>query len=466
MMAPGELHRGRRASSSSTPGRERRALARRSTPATGRSRSARTSTSPTSTRRCAFDRDGRARLPARRPGGHVGALRARRRRSRSTLVALGGARRVPGLQAATAAERDRPRARYAALYGPTAGDRVRLADTDLWIEVERRPTAPAATRRSSAAARRSASRCCRAATTRAEGAPDLVITNARRARPLGHRQGRRRRSATAASSRSARPATPTSPTASTRRCGSGRRPRSSPARGGSSPPAAIDCHVHFICPQIVDEALAAGMTTLIGGGTGPGRGHERDDRARRRLEPRDDATARSTSCRSTCCCSARATRSRARRSHEQLRAGAGGFKLHEDWGSTPAAIDACLRVARRDAACRSRSTPTRSTRPATSSRRSTAIAGRGDPRLPHRGRRRRPRAGHHRDRGEPERAAVVDEPDAPAHGQHGRRAPRHADGLPPPQPARARGPRVRRDRASARRRSRPRTCSTTSARSR
>ena len=66
----------------------------------------------------------------------------------------------------------------------------------------------------------------------------------------------------------------------------------------------------------------------------------------------------------------------------------------------------------------------------------------------------------------PERAAVVDEPDAAAHGQHRRRAPRHADGLPPPQPARARGPRVRREPHPRRRRSRPRTCCTTSARSR
>ena len=60
------------------------------------------------------------------------------------------------------------------------------------------------------------------------------------------------------------------------------------------------------------------------------------------LEALDDAG------RSTCCCSARATPSRAEALREQLLAGAGGFKLHEDWGSTPAAIDACLRVGRRD----------------------------------------------------------------------------------------------------------------------
>ena len=89
-----------------------------------------------------------------------------------------------------------------------------------------------------------------------------------------------------------------------------------------------------------------------------------------------------------------------------------------------------------------------------------------DPRVPHRGRRRRSRAGHHRDRRAAQRAALIDQPDAAAHAQHRRRAPRHADGLPPPQPANARGPRVRRVPHPRRARSPPRTCSTTSARSR
>ena len=56
----------------------------------------------------------------------------------------------------------------------------------------------------------------------------------------------------------------------------------------------VDCHVHFITPTIVTEALAAGMTTLIGGGTGPGRGNARDDLHARRVEPRADAPRRST----------------------------------------------------------------------------------------------------------------------------------------------------------------------------
>ena len=66
-----------------------------------------------------------------------------------------------------------------------------------------------------------------------------------------------------------------------------------------------------------------------------------------------------------------------------------------------------------------------------------------DPHVPHRRRRRRPRARHHQGGGRAERAALVDQPDAPVHGQHDRRASRHADGVPPPRPGHRRGRRVR-----------------------
>jgi urease subunit alpha len=106
----------------------------------------------------------------------------------------------------------------------------------------------------------------------------------------------------------------------------------------------IDCHVHLICPQIVGQAVAAGMTTLIGGGTGPTEGtrattctpnpraiHEMllalDDIAVNVLLLGKGNTVSTDGL------------------HEQVAAGVGGLKLHEDWGSTPAAIDACLRVA-------------------------------------------------------------------------------------------------------------------------
>ena len=148
---------------------------------------------------------------------------------------------------------------------------------------------------------------------------------------------------------------------------------------------------------------------------------------------------------------------------EQIRAGAIGLKLHEDWGTTPAAIDCCLSVA--DERGRPGHDPHRHAQRVGLRRRlDRRVQGADDPHLPHRGRRRRARAGHHPRVRRAERAPELDEPDAAVHGEHARRAPRHADGLPPPRsrasPRTSRSPRA----ASAARRSPPRTSSTTSAR--
>ena len=155
-------------------------------------------------------------------------------------------------------------------------------------------------------------------------------------------------------------------------------------------------------------------------------------------------TRRWTACRSTWCCSARATPSRTTRMWEQVLGGAGGFKLHEDWGTTPGRDRRLPHGRRRDR--RAGGHPHRHAERGGLRR----VDARGDrrpvdPHVPHRGRRRRPRAGHHHRGRAPERAAVVDQPDPPAHRQHPGRAPRHADGLPPPQPVGARGPGVRRE---------------------
>jgi len=107
---------------------------------------------------------------------------------------------------------------------------------------------------------------------------------------------------------------------------------------------AIDCHVHLICPQIVDEALGSGVTTVVGGGTGPAEGTKATTvtpgswHLARMLEAMDDLPVNVALLGKGNTVSAEAM-------WEQLRAGASGFKLHEDWGSTPAAIDACLTVA-------------------------------------------------------------------------------------------------------------------------
>jgi urease subunit alpha len=106
---------------------------------------------------------------------------------------------------------------------------------------------------------------------------------------------------------------------------------------------AIDTHVHFICPQIVPEALGGGITTLVGGGTGPAEGSKATTvtpgawHLARMLESMDAWPVNVLLLGKGNTVSEDAL-------WEQLRAGAGGFKLHEDWGTTPAAIDACLRV--------------------------------------------------------------------------------------------------------------------------
>jgi urease subunit alpha len=106
----------------------------------------------------------------------------------------------------------------------------------------------------------------------------------------------------------------------------------------------IDCHVHFICPQLVDTALAAGLTTLAGGGTGPADGTKATT-----ITPGPRAIGRMLQAMDhlpiNVLLMGKGNTTSADALWEQLRAGAGGFKLHEDWGTTPAAIDACLRVA-------------------------------------------------------------------------------------------------------------------------
>ena len=106
---------------------------------------------------------------------------------------------------------------------------------------------------------------------------------------------------------------------------------------------AIDCHVHLICPQQFDEALGTGITTIIGGGTGPAEGTKATTvtgawHLERMLEAIDQWPV-------NVALLGKGNTVDEPALWEQLRCGAAGFKLHEDWGTTPAAIDACLRVA-------------------------------------------------------------------------------------------------------------------------
>jgi urease subunit alpha len=234
------------------------------------------------------------------------------------------------------------RERYASLYGPTSGDQVRLADTDLWIEVERDDCigGDEAVFGGGKTIRES---MLQGTISRAEGAPDLVITNVVVLDhwgivkcDVGIRDGR-----IVALGKAGNPD-----------IADGVHPglRIGPSteilagEGRILTAGAVDCHVHFICPQVVTEALASGVTTLVGGGTGPAEGTKATT-----VTPGEWSTARMLAALddypvNVLLLGKGNTVSRASLL-EQVRGGAGGFKLHEDWGSTPAAIDACLGVA-------------------------------------------------------------------------------------------------------------------------
>ncbi|MDX8036803.1 urease subunit alpha [Lentzea sp. BCCO 10_0856] len=237
------------------------------------------------------------------------------------------------------------RERYAELLGPTAGDRIRLADTDLFIEVteDRSRGAGSGDEVIFGGGKVIRESMGQGVATRAEGAPDLVITGAVILdhwgvvkADVGVRDGR-----IVAIGKAGNPDTmdgvhPSLVIGPSTEILSG--------NGKILTAGGIDCHVHFICPQIVDEALASGLTTLIGGGTGPAEGTKATTVTPgawyldRMLTSMDHMPVNVLLLGKGNTVSVEGLR-------EQLAGGAGGFKLHEDWGTTPAAIDACLRVA-------------------------------------------------------------------------------------------------------------------------
>ena len=233
------------------------------------------------------------------------------------------------------------RERYALLYGPTAGDRVRLADTDLLIEVERDLCGygDEAVFGGGKVIRESMGQ---SRATRAEGAPDLVITGALILdhwgvvkADVGIRDGRIAGIGKAGNPDIMDGVDPALVIGPSTEIMAG--------NGLILTAGGIDCHVHLICPQLIPEALGAGITTLIGGGTGPAEGTKATTVTpgawylARMLEATDVWPVNIVLLGKGNTVSGEAM-------WEQLRAGAAGFKLHEDWGTTPAAIDACLRV--------------------------------------------------------------------------------------------------------------------------
>ncbi len=237
------------------------------------------------------------------------------------------------------------RDRYADLYGPTLGDRIRLADTDLLIEVsEDRCGGPGlagdeAVFGGGKVIRESMGQ---GSMTRLAGAPDLVITGAVILdhwgvvkADVGVRDGRIVGIGKAGN--------PDVMDAVTPGLEIGPSTEIIAGNGKILTAGVIDCHVHLICPQILEEGLSAGVTTVIGGGTGPAEGTKATTVTpgawwlARMLEALDDWPV-------NVLLLGKGNTVSEEGLWEQLRAGAAGFKLHEDWGTTPAAIDACLKV--------------------------------------------------------------------------------------------------------------------------
>ncbi|MDY6808005.1 MAG: urease subunit alpha [Actinomycetota bacterium] len=238
------------------------------------------------------------------------------------------------------------RDRYAQLFGPTVGDRIRLADTDLLIEVtEDRCGGPGlagdeAVFGGGKVIRESMGQ---SRATRADGAPDTVITGVVILdhwgivkADVGIRDGRIVALGKAGNPDTMNGVHPDLVIGPSTEIIAG--------NGKILTAGGIDCHVHLICPQIMDEALGNGITTLIGGGTGPAEGSKATTVTPGAWHLASILGATDHWPMNIALLGKGNTVS-AESMHEQIRAGASGFKLHEDWGSTPAAIDACLRVA-------------------------------------------------------------------------------------------------------------------------
>ena len=236
-----------------------------------------------------------------------------------------------------------PRAQYAEIFGPTTGDRIRLADTELLIEIERDLTVPGDEAKFGGGKVLRDGMGQSAFASSAEGALDLVITNAVIVdhwgivkADIGIRAGRIVGIGKAGNPDIMDGVDPAMVV--------GPGTEAIAAEGRIVTAGAIDAHVHFICPQLAWEALSAGITTLIGGGTGPATGTNATTctpgpwNLHRMLQAAEGLPVNLGFL-------GKGNASAPTPLREQIEAGAIGLKLHEDWGTTPAAIDCALAVA-------------------------------------------------------------------------------------------------------------------------
>ena len=232
------------------------------------------------------------------------------------------------------------RAAYAQMFGPTVGDKVRLADTDLIIEVEKDFTIYGEE------VKFGGGKVIRdgmgqSQVTRAAGAVDTVITNALVVdatgiykADIGLKDGR-----IAAIGKAGNPDTQPGVTIIV-----GPGTEAIAGEGKILTAGGMDAHIHFICPQQIEEALMSGLTTMLGGGTGPAHGTLATTCTPgpwhlARMIQSFDAFPMNIGL------SAKGNASLPGAIEEMVLGGACALKLHEDWGTTPAAIDCCLSVA-------------------------------------------------------------------------------------------------------------------------
>ncbi len=231
---------------------------------------------------------------------------------------------------------------YAEMYGPTVGDRVRLGDTELWIEVER-DCAIYGEEVKFGGGKVIRDGMGQSQRSQAGGAVDTVITNALIVdhwgivkADIGIKDGR--------ISGIGKAGNPDVQPGVNIIIGPGTEAIA--GEGLIATAGGIDSHIHFICPQQVEEALMSGVTTMLGGGTGPATGTNATTctpgpwHLRRMLQAAEGLPVNLGFL-------GKGNASQPAALEEQLEAGAMGLKLHEDWGTTPAAIDHCLAVAER-----------------------------------------------------------------------------------------------------------------------
>ena len=234
------------------------------------------------------------------------------------------------------------RAAYASIYGPTMGDRIRLADTELIIEVEEDRTIYGEE------VKFGGGKVIRdgmgqSQVTRANGAVDTVITNALIVdhwgivkADIGLKDGR-----IAGIGKAGNPDVQPGVNIII-----GPGTEAIAGEGRILTAGGVDSHIHWICPQQADEALTSGVTTMLGGGTGPAEGSFATTctpgpwHMMRMLQAADGLPLNVGFF-------GKGNASLPESLEEQIAAGACGLKLHEDWGTTPAAIDTCLSVADR-----------------------------------------------------------------------------------------------------------------------